>query len=190
MITLTLRVLNQLVLGSFTNLKISLNAAGRPAYEVTFRCWPIDMDFNFHINNACYIRIAELARWRNFPKSNMFEYLKNRGVMFLVTEQHIKYFKPIMPFQKYIVSTSIATSQDKWFHYKHTFLQHPSDVEIGKPVVVYAEIDCRAVLKEKSGKTIKPSSFLPFSSFFKEMCAGEEIVRHDESHNHQNHTNQ
>lgn len=168
MLTFALRVVNQLILGSFTKVNVVKSAAG-PAYEVAFRAWPVDLDTYFHINNACYLRVAELARWRIFPQSKMMKFVANKGVMFLVTEQVIKYSRPIDPFQRYIVSTSITYTEDKWFYYKHTFLQHPDDVKAGKEPTVYTVIDCKAVLKEKSGKTVRVGEFLPYSPLYNEL---------------------
>jgi hypothetical protein len=31
---------------------------------------------------------------------------------------------------RYVVNTSVSVENDKWFYYKHTFLQHPDDVKV------------------------------------------------------------
>ena len=169
MLTYTLRVLNQLALGCVTKVNIVKKAGAQTAYEVAFRAWPVDLDTYFHINNACYLRIAELARWRIAPESKMFSIIKDKGIMFLATEQVIKYIKPIQPMQKYIVSTSISYTEDKWFYYNHTFLQHPDDVKQNKEPIIYAIINCKAVLKEKSGKTVRVGELIPYSPLYKEL---------------------
>eukprot|EP00600_Ochromonadales_sp_CCMP1393_P001295 CAMPEP_0174986000 /NCGR_PEP_ID=MMETSP0004_2-20121128/18674_1 /TAXON_ID=420556 /ORGANISM="Ochromonas sp., Strain CCMP1393" /LENGTH=158 /DNA_ID=CAMNT_0016238751 /DNA_START=152 /DNA_END=628 /DNA_ORIENTATION=- len=138
-------------------------------YDVSFRCWPVDLDTYFHINNSCYFRVAELARWRIFPQSNMYTAVAKDGIMFLATEQTIKYFKPIGPFKRYIVRTHLTSADDKWFYYNHRFLQHPDEVKGGNDPIVYSEIECKAVLKERSGKTVKISKFLHKSPFYEEL---------------------
>ena len=153
MITFALRIVNQLVLGKYLKLNIVTAANGVPAFDVAFRAWPIDLDTYFHINNSCYFRTAELSRWRIFPQSNMLSILAKKGAMFLVAEQTIKYMRPIGPFQKYVVRTSMSTTDNKWMNYKHTFMQHPDDVKSDKQPITYAVIDVKAVLKEKTGKT-------------------------------------
>jgi YbgC/YbaW family acyl-CoA thioester hydrolase len=182
MITFGLRVINQLLLGSASKINIVRKAGAAPAYEVAFRAWPIDLDTYFHINNACYFRVAELARWRIFPQSNLYSMMKNKGVMFLVVEQTVKYFKPVSSFQKYIVSTSISYKEDKWFYYRHSFQQHPDDVKPGKEPVVYTVIDCKAVLKEKSGKTLRVGEFLPHSPLYKDLVNLEDVEAHHHHH--------
>lgn len=160
MLTYTLRVLNQIMLGSIKKIPIT------SPYQVPFRCWPLDMDLFMHLNNASYFRVAELARWRMFPQSNMTSFA---GSMFLVVEQSIKYIRPIGPFQSYVVSTKLSSSDDKWIHHEHTFQQHPKDVKKGKEPAVFAVIDCKAVVKEKSGKTIRPSQIVQQSVYYREM---------------------
>ena len=44
--------------------------------------------------------------------------------------------------------------------YTHTFLQHPDNIKPGSEQKVYAKIELRAVMKEVTGKTIKPRSTL------------------------------
>ena len=91
MILFALRIINQLILGSLKKTKLFINHHPHqlhhhphhqnniPYYEVPFRCYPIDMDTNLHINNACYFRVAELSRWRVFPESNMYRLSIEKG---------------------------------------------------------------------------------------------------------------
>lgn len=96
MILFALRIINQLILGSLKKTKLFINHQPHqphhhhphhhphhqnniPYYEVPFRCYPIDMDTNLHINNACYFRVAELSRWRVFPESNMYRLSIEKG---------------------------------------------------------------------------------------------------------------
>lgn len=160
MFTFALRVVNQLVLGKAIKINVVKAANVAPAYDVAFRAWPIDLDTNLHVNNSCYFRTAELSRWRIFPQSDMLATMAKNGVMFLVAEQTIKYMRPIAPFQKYVIRTTITTTDNKWMNYKHVFIQHPDDVKAGKEAVTYAVIDAKAVLKEKTGKTMKADEFL------------------------------
>ncbi|KAJ1421267.1 hypothetical protein B484DRAFT_124228 [Ochromonadaceae sp. CCMP2298] len=60
----------------------------------------------------------------------MYTFVAQKGVMFLATDQTVKYMRPIEAFQRYVVNTSVSVENDKWFYYKHTFLQHPDDVKV------------------------------------------------------------
>jgi hypothetical protein len=47
---------------------VALNTRGvkgaTKGFAVSFRAWPWDIDTYFHVNNAMYARVAEMARWR------------------------------------------------------------------------------------------------------------------------------
>ena len=170
MIILALRIVNQLILGSLSKSMTIVNRC----VKVPFRCYPVDMDTNIHMNNACYFRVAELSRWRIFVPSGLFQYCAKHRVSFIVSETHAKYHAPILPFQRYIVSTYITTSDNKWLHYTHRFEQHPDQVAVGKEPKVFAVIGAKSVLKESTGKTVPISTLL--TVFNKEFT---DVVRID-----------
>lgn len=142
MITIALRILNQVVLGSI--YKINQNK-GMPFVSI-FRCWPVDVDIYFHMNNASYLRTAELSRWRLFSASGAFT-KSTADWKFIVVENNVNYLKSIAPFQAYTIHTTVTTSDNKWLHYEHVF-RHPTKD------IIYATVDARAVVKESSGKTV------------------------------------
>lgn len=98
MLTFILRIANQVFQGSLKSFKVQNNVRGAITYDTPMRLWPIDMDAFMHMNNASYVRVAELSRWRVFSASGMLS-KRFRNVLFLVAEQKAKYFKPINPFQ-------------------------------------------------------------------------------------------
>jgi acyl-CoA thioesterase FadM len=137
------------------------------------------MDAFMHMNNASYVRVAELSRWRAFPASGMFT-KKFRNVLFLVAEQKAKYFKPINPFQKYIVRTTITTTENKWLHYNHVFMKPPRDGDKSQPVI-YCVVDTMAVLKRPGGKTIKIEELAQDNEFYNNLYVekGDKIDNSD-----------
>ena len=167
MITFTARTLFQLAAGILRPVTVS---SSKKSVDVAFRCYPVDMDTYMHMNNACYLRVAELSRWRIFPATGLLSASIKEGMMFLAVDQHVKYLKPIKPFQRYVVETTCDVyKDDKWQWYKHTFVQHPDDVKPGQEPHTYAEINLRAVLKAGSGKTIPPSSLMGKAKFYDEL---------------------
>lgn len=72
--------------------------------------------------------------------------------------------------QKYVISTTCCVDhdEDKWFYYRHVFQQHPSDVPLGTLPREYAIVDLKAVVKERSGKTIRPSELIRDSDFYQQ----------------------
>jgi len=142
--------------------------AGTKRVTAPFRCYPLDIDVFGHMNNANYIRVAELARWRMLTESNLLTYMLKRRLMFLLVEQTVKYDRPIMPFQSYNVQTSVKVcSEDKWVYYTHIFEEaNPSSSDSPK---VYARIEAKTVMKLSNGKTLKPSEVAAINSYYKNL---------------------
>lgn len=166
MLTFIARILNQFTQGYLKRTALDTSVKHAVTYNVPFRCWPIDMDAFMHMNNASYVRVAELARWRIFPQTGFFD-KRNSGILFLVVDQSVQYFKPIGPLQQYTVKVTITSSENKWLHYKHAFIQHP--VREGKEPIVYALVESRAVLKRKNGKTVKMDEATLDNEFYKQL---------------------
>ena len=91
-----------------------------------------------------------------------------------MSEQSIQYFKPLPPFARFAVSSEIRVSENKWIHYRHTFHTHPDDVKAGKKSVIFADIDCKSVIKKRSGETVRPSELLEHSDFLRDLLKEEE----------------
>jgi acyl-CoA thioesterase FadM len=167
MITITLRIIHQLVRGSLSRPVVTKDKK----VIIPFRCWPIDIDAFFHMNNANYLLNAELSRWRTLPASSVFSrVLSDKGMVFFAAENTVRYLRPINPMQKYVISTTCCVDhdEDKWFYYRHVFQQHPSDVPLGTLPKEYAIVDLKAVVKERSGKTIRPSELIRDSDFYQQ----------------------
>ena len=175
MLTHRLRIAHQLFLGGVMNKHGPLAKATKAGEKITaviasFRCWPVDTAFG-HMNNAQYVTVAELNRWRMFTELGLFPIILKKKAFLVVAEQSIKYAHPILPMREYVVSTKVKISDDKWLHYSHSFEQHPDDVPDGSEPIQYALVHVKAVLKESSGKTLRPSDLLPSSPFFAELTS-------------------
>ena len=108
-----------------------------------------------HCNNACYFRLAELARWRQIAQSGLlFPSIKNKW-MFLIAEQTIAYKKPILPFRKFVVRSEIKMD-GKWIYYDHYFQSSPDT----STAIQYAHIQMKSVIKKPNGKTVMPDEVL------------------------------
>ncbi|RYG66824.1 acyl-CoA thioesterase [archaeon] len=159
------RVANQLFQGYLKPSTITKTKAGALSYDVSFRCWPMDLDAFMHMNNAMYVRVAELARWRIFVQSGTLSLTSLRGILFLAVEQHVQYLRPIRPLQRFVVRTAVSAREDKWVHYTHTFLAAAA----GGAEEVLAVVKCKAVLKERDGRTVYVSSVAQQSPFYRQM---------------------
>ena len=57
-------MLGQLVAGQSWAMPATINRLKKiPCTDIAFRCYPVDIDTYFHMNNAAYLRVAELCRW-------------------------------------------------------------------------------------------------------------------------------
>lgn len=121
------------------------------------------------MNNANYLLNAELARWRTLPAGSLISRAASKeGLLFLAAENNVKYIRPIDPMQKYVISTTckVEAGEDKWFYYRHTFEEHPDDVK--GEAKKFAVVDLKAVVKQRNGKTIKPSVLIEESEFYQD----------------------
>lgn len=146
---------------------------GAVSFDVPMRCTLWDLDLFFHMNNANYLRNAELARWSLVAVTNSFLPALQGKLLFLAVENNVSYYKPIGPFVPYIIKVSIRTEDDKWQYFTQTFVQDPSTVKKGKEPIVYAKVVTKLVLKEKTGKTIKVTDAAEFSEFYKKLVETE-----------------
>lgn len=161
------RIINQVLHGHFKPVVISTKGPGAVSFDSPFRLWPIDMDIFMHMNNASYVRVSELARWRAFPAAGFLK-PSFRNVVFLVTEQKVKYLKPILPFRNYTVRTTVTSSENKWLHYEHRFISVPKE---GKEPTVHAVVEATAVVKRPDGRTFKIDEMGKESDFFGRLNA-------------------
>ncbi len=172
MLLYTVRVFSQIVLGYVKDMKLFVNTSKQRYYLVKFRCGLSDLDTYFHMNNSKYLHIAELARWRVFPISKLLSTSLENRWMFLAVEQNVRYLKPIQLGKKFVVRTTLDSSDNKWLIYNHYFEQDPSDItEKGNEPIQYCHVSLRAVIKEKSGKTVRPSDMILKSDWNKEMMS-------------------
>lgn len=167
------RVINQLVQGYIKPVHVVRNRAGLISWDTPFRCWPIDMDIFMHMNNAMYLRVAELARWRIFPKALASSKKSSKGILFLVVESKVQYIRPVNALQPFVINTALSSSDDKWLHYKHVLQAAPTRED--QDPVVFAVVDCKAVLKEKSGKTFKISDLKQDSEYYNMLLENDNI---------------
>lgn len=166
MILLTLRIIHQLVRGSLSRPIVTHDKK----VMIPFRCWPMDIDAFLHMNNSKYLLNAELSRWRTLPATAVLSrLLSGPGMVFYAAENTVRYLRPIGPLQKYVISTTCTVDEeDKWFYYRHTFQEHPDDVPKGAVPKEFAIVDLKAVVKERSGKTIRPSTLVEESKFYQQ----------------------
>lgn len=86
-----------------------------------FRCWPLDMDINLHMNNGRYLTIMDLGRFSIMMKLGLFWMSVRRGWLPVVASVSIDFKKSLGPFQKYNLETRLKSMDDKWFYFEQVF---------------------------------------------------------------------
>ena len=164
MLMYTLRVVNQMALGAMFPVKVVSKQVSSK-----WRCYPVDLDLFGHMNNSNYIRVAELSRWRMLAESGLFQFMMKRRLVFLLVEQQVTYARPIMPFQPYVVQTRVRIDEedDKWVYYTHTFEE--ANPPGGAEPMQYAKIEAKTVMKEPSGKTVRPSEVCAANPYYRNL---------------------
>ncbi|KCV67298.1 hypothetical protein H696_06281 [Fonticula alba] len=104
------------------------------------------MDYNFHMNNGTYCRIADYGRAAlllpvvlGAARRNGWK-VANGGVTMVFRRE-------LMVGSAYTATTRVRSFDDKWFVLEHKFISGGRVVAIGV---------CRMVIKERSGRTLPP----------------------------------
>ncbi|RUS22401.1 hypothetical protein BC937DRAFT_89449 [Endogone sp. FLAS-F59071] len=145
------------------------------------RCLWDDIDYNSHMNNSSYNKVLDFSRIRLLylllPQVMLDQdasiYCNNAGVLTL-------FKKEIVPLQRYTIQTRILTWDEKWFWLEHRFV-YPKELarrqqnqslgdddsvtpkELKAPddeIVVACIALSKLVFKERSGKTVPPTTVL------------------------------
>lgn len=86
-----------------------------------YRCMPWDCDINIHMTNARYNGIQDLSRTYALAEMGILFSLFKQGFLPVLSAQEITYFKPIGPFQKFTVITTLGHWDEKYYYISHEF---------------------------------------------------------------------
>ena len=119
---------------------------------------PSDIDIFFHLNNAMYLRHAELARWELLPRTGLLQKAIKDRWMFLVVSQDADYLKPLPPLAKFTMNTRAEPDETgKYLMFTHDFLYKDE---------MYATARVKAIVKrttgDYAGQTVKPKDMPEF----------------------------
>ena len=90
-----LRLLKLLFFSKFSTRLIKADEAA----ITKLRVWPHELDFNMHMNNACYFSIMDVGRFDFMIQTGIFFKVLISGWLPMVGEAKIYYFRHIKPFQ-------------------------------------------------------------------------------------------
>jgi acyl-CoA thioesterase FadM len=87
-----------------------------------FKVWPFDLDINAHMNNARYFALMDLGRMDLMLQCHMAKTLINKKWLPVLGASTIRYRIPLLPFQKFTLTTDVKHWDDSWFYMEQRFI--------------------------------------------------------------------
>ena len=115
---LYLRLLYMLVV-SFLKPKV---AHALDSTSLNFCVLPNDLDLNGHMNNGRYLTIMDIGRMDFVLRLRLAGYVIRNGYIPVLSSATMRYRLPLLPFQKYSLTTRILCWDDKWVFMEHRFI--------------------------------------------------------------------
>lgn len=84
--------------------------------------WPLDCDFNFHLTNARYPAMLDLARTQYLIQIDALKMLVGGGWKSVLSSQSISFIKEIKPFSTVDITTQVLCWDRKYCYIEHRFL--------------------------------------------------------------------
>lgn len=90
---------------------------------IKFRVLPTDLDLNFHMNNGRYLTIMDIGRTEFLIRFGMLKYVLSEKLGAVAGGVNIVFFKPLNPFDKYELQTSVISWDTHWFYLRQDFVK-------------------------------------------------------------------
>lgn len=95
---------------------------------LSFRCLPTDIDFNFHLNNARYLMLADLGRVDIFFRSGLFALMRRKNWAPMLGGVQTAFVREIRLWQRFHVESSIETWEGTQVVGRHAFVHEDGEV--------------------------------------------------------------
>ncbi|TIV74424.1 MAG: thioesterase, partial [Mesorhizobium sp.] len=90
--------------------------------RLAFRCLPIDIDFNLHLNNARYMMLADLGRIDIFLRIGLIALARKNGWAPMIGGLQVAYVREIRLWRRFDVVSSIETWEGTSVIGRHRFV--------------------------------------------------------------------
>ena len=87
-----------------------------------FRVWPHDLDAFGHMNNGRYLQIMDVSRAQWMARTGVLRAMRRQKWGAVLGGNITRYRRSLKPFQSYSVQTNLVCWDDRWFFFKHMFL--------------------------------------------------------------------
>jgi len=91
------------------------------AAVLTFRCWPLDCDFNGHMTNARYPALMDLGRTFLTAQAGILYKSYRKGYFAIATGLEINFLREIKPFRTFELHTRLIGWDEKYWYIEQEF---------------------------------------------------------------------
>ncbi len=127
---------------------------GHPC-RTSFLVWPQDLDLNLHLNNGRYLTVMDLGRLDFMGKTGTLWGALRRGWLPVLGATQMVFRRPLKPFQRYQVETTLEYWDDKWFVMRQHFIADGQLFATGR---------VRGLFRSR-GSNVSPAEVLKLSSW-------------------------
>lgn len=110
----------------FTRMALTTKSRGpwQPGGEsrLSFRCLPTDIDFNWHLNNARYLMLADVGRVDIFFRSGLFALMRRNNWAPMLGGVQTVFVREIRLWQRFDVVSTIETWEGSQIIGRHRFV--------------------------------------------------------------------
>ena len=88
---------------------------------IRLRVWPNDLDLNGHLNNGRYATMMDLGRIDLLLRAGIVAEMRRSHWFPVVSDLSIQFKRPLKPFCKIDLKTTLVGWDERWFYFKQVF---------------------------------------------------------------------
>ena len=114
----------------FRLIRVGVGLIGAPRVDllattrICLRVWPNDLDINFHVNNARYLALADIARLHWFSRTGALRIARQQKAFPVVGDAIAKFRRDLKLFQTVEIHTRLIGWDRKWGFIEHRFVRN------------------------------------------------------------------
>jgi acyl-CoA thioesterase FadM len=89
--------------------------------RLAFRCLPTDLDIFVHMTNSRYASFGDLSRVSFMIRNGTYRRLRKAGYLPVLSSVTFRFRRPIGLFERFTVSTSVLTWDDRYVYLLHKY---------------------------------------------------------------------
>jgi acyl-CoA thioesterase FadM len=86
---------------------------------ITLRCWPNDLDLNFHMNSGRFVSMMDIGRISLLCRYRILRKVLKLGWRPIAGATMIRYRRSLHVFDRFQVRSRVVCWDEKWFYFEH-----------------------------------------------------------------------